>query len=510
MNGLDIEKKSSDRISKTIDFLTENAEKNGDKALKEELIALKQGGFIDKAERLADIARKAGLRILFDAEDKSQPKYLYSVVAQALSEDYSSIYYVDIHTDNYVEYSSDAHYKSLKVERKGEDFFADVKANVPRIVYEDDRDKVTEMLDKTKLIAELEVAGKVVFTYRLLFDGNPVYFSCKVIPVVYDGQEKLVVGISNVDAQVRRRLDYERERERNFTYSRIAYALSQDYFSIYYVDMETGEYVEYSADSRYRNLKTERRGQDFFGEGVRHIQETVYEPDKLKVSLAVEKHNVLTAIEREKYFSVSYRLMINGAPKFCNLKAIKPEEKYGSHLIIGIRNIDAQIKQEQSYRSALDDAQALANRDFLTGVRNKRAYSEKEAELNAAISRGENPRFAIAVCDVNGLKNVNDSLGHQAGDELIKEVCAIVCETFKHSAVFRVGGDEFVAVLEGKDYEKRNALVEELYARRKNNARFDGIIVACGVAERTEKDKTVAAVFDRADVAMYSDKRNCQ
>lgn len=59
----------------------------------------------------------------------------------------------------------------------------------------------------------------------------------------------------------------------------------------------------------------------------------------------------------------------------------------------------------------------------------------------------------VIVCDVNGLKFVNDTLGHAAGDEYIRQACHIVCRHFKHSPVYRIGGDEFVVVPHGEDLE---------------------------------------------------------
>jgi diguanylate cyclase (GGDEF)-like protein len=107
--------------------------------------------------------------------------------------------------------------------------------------------------------------------------------------------------------------------------------------------------------------------------------------------------------------------------------------------------------------------------------------------------------------DVNDLKKVNDTAGHQAGDELLQGACRTICDTFKHSPVFRIGGDEFAVIAQGEDYDQ---LEERLGKMRDHNARAlrsGGAVIACGMA-RLQGDSCVATVFERADRNMYEDK----
>lgn len=110
----------------------------------------------------------------------------------------------------------------------------------------------------------------------------------------------------------------------------------------------------------------------------------------------------------------------------------------------------------------LDLANEMATKNSMTGVKNKRAYTVKETLINESIGKGEIKPFAIVACDVNDLKYVNDNFDYEHGDKFIKDACKTICETFTHSPIFRIGGDEFVAILEGQDYEEREKLVERL------------------------------------------------
>lgn len=116
--------------------------------------------------------------------------------------------------------------------------------------------------------------------------------------------------------------------------------------------------------------------------------------------------------------------------------------------------------------------------------------------------------LAVVVCDVNGLKIINDTLGHAEGDKFIRQACAIICEIFAHSPICRIGGDEFVAILRGRDYDDRHRLIEQLRKSNSNNAESGSAVIAFGMSEYERgADKSVDMVFHRADAAMYAEKK---
>lgn len=150
--------------------------------------------------------------------------------------------------------------------------------------------------------------------------------------------------------------------------------------------------------------------------------------------------------------------------------------------------------------------QNMANTDSLTGVRNKHAYSEYEGVLNRKIQNKEIQELAVVVCDINGLKYINDTQGHAAGDQLIKEACALICEYFKHGAVFRVGGDEFVVILQEKGYETMDEEIGKLNKKVEANIKNNGIVVSIGSSVLQPDDSQLHDVFARADHMMYERK----
>jgi len=169
---------------------------------------------------------------------------------------------------------------------------------------------------------------------------------------------------------------------------------------------------------------------------------------------------------------------------------------------------DNEILSMKEYVSKMDN---LAYRDALTGAGNKAAYEKAAARLESDILAGS-ARFAIVMADLNYLKRINDTYGHDKGNEYLRGVCQLMREVFVDSPVFRVGGDEFVAIVQGEELKRRPQLIEELRRRAKEtreNANLEPwqqISVACGYSSY-DAGEDVATVFAHADAAMYEEKR---
>lgn len=162
--------------------------------------------------------------------------------------------------------------------------------------------------------------------------------------------------------------------------------------------------------------------------------------------------------------------------------------------------LEAEMKNSKAFQS-------MANTDSLTGGRNKHAYSEDEAALNRKIMGRELEKLAVVVCDINGLKIVNDTKGHAAGDKLIKDASALLCEYFIHGAVYRIGGDEFVVLLQEKGYDTREAAIRSLNEIIEANIATDGVVISMGYSTLEPNDERLHDVFERADRMMYERKQ---
>jgi diguanylate cyclase (GGDEF)-like protein len=171
------------------------------------------------------------------------------------------------------------------------------------------------------------------------------------------------------------------------------------------------------------------------------------------------------------------------------------------------RRVTANLKD---YITDLND---LAYADALTSLHNKGAFEICVREMQTKLDAPDSTlAFAVCIFDCNNLKTVNDENGHDKGDIYLKETAELICEVYEHSPVFRIGGDEFAALLLDRDFDSRDALLQEFDERCKEKRiqetdAWEQVNVARGMAVYDPKeDESVSDVVRRADKAMYENK----
>ena len=428
---------------------------------------------------------------------------MYSHIAQSMTRGFRDLYYVNVDSEEFIEYRTDDDGGALTEVRRGWHFFEECRIEAEEFVYAEDRAAFVKALDRKTLVDALDRNKTFVMTYRLISDDGPTYVSMRVSRME-DDERYIVLGVTDVDEQLRESRAAERLKEEQIAYNRLS-ALTRDFLCIYVVDPENERYREISSTEGYRRYGRPKAGFGFFNV-TREAACAFSHPEDLNRFLSTfTRENVMAEIERHGIFTLSYRIMMEGKPLYVQLKAGMVEEKQGRRLIVGINDIDAQVRQEENYVRHLAKAKIEATIDPLTGVKNRHAYRMAEERLNVQIAQERAAAFAIVILDVNDLKRVNDTEGHNAGDQYIRKACGIICNIFKHSPVFRVGGDEFVVIAQGSDYARIDDLLGMVRQQNAEARRSGGVIIACGMAKR-EGDDSVAPVFERADQNMYEDK----
>ena len=306
------------------------------------------------------------------------------------------------------------------------------------------------------------------------------------------------------NAEMKRIRQEELLKEEHTAYRRIS-ALAGDFLCVYIVDPETGDYREFNSAEEFKSYDLATKGTDFFNTTMKYAKNIVCAEDWDKFSSMFSREAVLDEIEKVGIYLLEYRIILQGRPNYVQLKAAILDEEDEHRLIVGINDVDALVRREEDYAARLANAQSMANIDALTGVKNRHAYLEAEERLNELINDGDISEFAIVILDVNDLKKVNDTLGHQAGDKHLRGACKIICDTFKRSPVFRIGGDEFAVIVRGEDYERVDRLVSDIDDQNRKAVINGGVVVACGMS-KFEGDDSVTAVFRRADRNMYDNK----
>jgi len=150
----------------------------------------------------------------------------------------------------------------------------------------------------------------------------------------------------------------------------------------------------------------------------------------------------------------------------------------------------------------LNEVRFLADHDPLTRLLNRRAFVERlDSEVARATRYGH--RFALVLCDLDGFKELNDRLGHAAGDEELSRFARTLQEGLrKGDEAFRIGGDEFALLLAEASEKDARAVVERI-ATQSGSLR-----ASFGVASCPEHAGDAQALFRLADAALYEAKRD--
>ena len=171
------------------------------------------------------------------------------------------------------------------------------------------------------------------------------------------------------------------------------------------------------------------------------------------------------------------------------------------------RSFEVTVSSLKQYVASMNN---MAFTDPLTQVKNKTAYDKAALGLQNDMD-ADRAKFGLVMLDLNGLKYINDQFGHDRGDEYIVTCAKLICNVFKHSPVFRIGGDEFIVILVDENLEKWEILLSKLNNKIEESLEsaeiWKRLCIAKGIAFNGPGDKTPEDVFVRADKAMYADKK---
>jgi diguanylate cyclase (GGDEF)-like protein/PAS domain S-box-containing protein len=187
-----------------------------------------------------------------------------------------------------------------------------------------------------------------------------------------------------------------------------------------------------------------------------------------------------------------------------NVSLVRDVDGDPAHFIFQIQDITERKRVEAALQN-------LSLIDELTGLYNRRGFMAVTEQHLAAIRRNKKVPV-ILYADLDGLKTINDSLGHHEGDRALKRTADILKDTFRTSdIVARLGGDEFVVLAAITQDEVADSLTERLQERFDiNNAQANlsyQLSISVGVVHFDSTDTSIEEVTARADRSMYEDKR---
>lgn len=430
-------------------------------------------------------------------EEKRQA---YEHIARSLAMRYDLIYYVNAETGEYILFSSSTKYKELEIPMEdGPSFYEAAQKHLIRFIHPDDEQVARAVLRKDALIRSIDTEGIFSVINRSRLNAGYIYTEMQAMWA--DDRKHLIVGILDVDDREKTRRAQE---EKHKIYMDIATSLANRYQTIYYVDAITDEYNLFTTTSVYKEMNISPTGADFFKISIEKSMALIHPEDRQRVAVAMKKKNLIASVDRDGLFSITTRFKTESEYEYINIRAAWADDH--RHLIIGMINVDKQVRHEMEQERNLMLANEKALTDQLTGARNKNAFADFKRDLQNEINRGLKEPFALVMCDVNELKNINDTKGHNAGDDYLRSARRLISQIYRRSLVFRVGGDEFVILLRGLDYENRHDLLKEFKDYVLENKSKGKVVVAIGMAEYQD-GSSVAEIFEKADREMYANKK---
>ena len=281
------------------------------------------------------ITGKTAVALSVISISRSDKSAVYARIARSLAADYYNIYYVDLQNEHYIEYTSPIGQEELALEKHGDSFFRDIIRDADTRIYEEDRAQFLEWFRRDTILSELDQNGVFTATYRLIENGIPMYVNMKINYMLPE-KDHIIIGISVVDAQMKQKEESDRIQREESVSARVM-ALSDDYLSLYTIDLNTNRYLEFQSVKEYEKLGISKMGEDFFTQSLINAESALDPKDLRAFRSHFSKEQILDEIKRKQAFSMHYHLMINGESKPVTLKIVSVQEKDGQKLIAGVR-----------------------------------------------------------------------------------------------------------------------------------------------------------------------------
>ena len=370
-------------------------------------------------------------------EQRETDKATRDAVISTLTNSYNTVWLIsDVVTEESSLYHTDldeAHSEAIR-NALSHAKYTDTKTEyVVTMVAKEDQERMQEQIGLPYILKQFETKDQFSVSFIRDMESGPRHYRIDFGKVFMPGGRiGVTMGFRDVDDEVRQDLamrealddarkaqeKYRQVAAEKITYEKVAQALAGDYFSIYIVDPDTDRFVEYSATKEYDDLGVEKTGECFFDLSRENIKRLIFSEDRDRFLGTFYKEKVMSILERDGNFTMKYRLMVGGEPTWVSMKATLFEDSDGRHLIIGMNNIDAQMKREQDYQQHVAEARMRARNDFLANMSHdiRTPMNAIVGYTNIAKSRRDDPKVVADALEKIGssshflLSLINDIL----------------------------------------------------------------------------------------------------
>lgn len=435
-------------------------------------------------------------------ERRSTEKMHVNIIT-ALCTSYQNVYVVNIKTGEVYIYQLTERMK----ENYGERFAAgnydyDFKLYEENEVYYEDKnlfDKVNE-IEKIREILKNQKEFSFVYRVKSKTTGEKIHFyQCYFIKP--ENGNEFVVTFKNVDDLIETKEKIDSLMKAQTTQLQILSSISGIYLTLHYIDLKKDTIVEFNTtkeakkyifriDHACQQLKDAMHGvcgKEYLDDALKFVDlETLKERMKGKKIISVELYGTFCGWFRASFINVE-----------------SDADNLPKKVLFATQEINNEKHREEVLISN-------ANTDELTRILNRHAYEDELREIENKEKNGTLQNdFVYVSLDVNGLKNANDTLGHAAGDELLRGATECIKKSFgNYGKIFRTGGDEFQVIMFASDEQLKR--VEKDFDKDCENwsgKLVKSLSVSYGVVTKAENPKRlVAGIIKLADKRMYKAK----
>lgn len=338
---------------------------------------------------------------------------------------------------------------------------------------------------------ELKTTMLMVFIYLLLAMHICLAVSTKLNRKLEKEQERRIQVRQEAMENLKSQLD-------------IIAAISKDFSDIIMIDFDNDKSCMIKVSGKMMDFEgiENKSWNSYSATWMNYVDKYVVPDEKDSMLRLISKETVISELKEKSDYPVNYHLIYNDSIVNYQIKFVKIHSEVKDTYIAAVRNIEDVLQDKKKF----DELEKEAHRDILTGFYNRRAYDEHMIEMSG------NPfgdKLVYVAMDVNGLKNINDTLGHDAGDELIKGAAHCMRKALKpYGRIYRVGGDEFVAILRVEKEEFDRIYKAFMSALENWHGRMvESLSVSVGyIARRDYPDLTIKEIEKLADKNMYAAK----
>ena len=253
------------------------------------------------------------------------------------------------------------------------------------------------------MVRECSRTGQRVFFDEHLSDGSTIHsFASRLASNPVTGVTAVRIAVLSIS-----------DAQSGMTYVEIARALAEDYYNIYYVDLNNESFIEYSSVIGGDGMSIERHGEHFF-DSVKADSSRIFEADRDMFLSSFTRENVLRELDKQGVFVITYRLVDSGEPVYVSMKVVRARPDR-MHIVIGVSIIDSQMKEKKALER-LQSEQLFFNRaialsgNFMT-LYTVNPVTDKFIEYNSSaeyrkLGLLKNGDDFFGLCVSNGIKVV--------------------------------------------------------------------------------------------------------